>query len=266
MSETNHFSPLHAGHSIEQAVFVIQFASPVDDSVFADILGKTESFKDNLPGRRDLQQFLTLQQSSPPNAVAYAKYDSAGLIVNELQVHKNSIFFSTREYTRWTDVRNQAAYYFEQLLPIYIQHTKLNSVGLSYTDKFICENISSGFNPSSFLKENSKYIAPHVYDTDQLWHSHTGVFERVNNQTKRLININLDYLDDRHEGNNRHSLVITSAINDQFYQPSYEALNIESDETLGFVMSHMEEIHTKNKEILKHIINDDMSRRIALID
>lgn len=267
MNTKDTFVPLHAAHAIEQATFVIQFASAIDEPVFSQVLNLMDTFKEDLPGKRELQQVLpAINFPAIPNAVAYAKYNSAGLVENELQAHRNAIYFTTRQYSRWSEIWEKASQFFNQLLPLYASQCVLSSAGLSFTDKFICENIETGFNPSSILKPNSKYIASHVFSTEQLWHSHTGVFERVDDQTKRLININLDYLDERHLGNNRHSLVITSVINDQFNQQSYNPLSLSADELLPFISSHMHAIHISGKDILNNIINEEMSKRIALTD
>lgn len=267
MIKQDTFVPLHSAHAIEQTVFVIQFSSAIDEPAFTKAISLMDSLKEDLPGKRELQQIIpAVNFPTMPNAVAYAKYNAAGLVENELQVHKNAIYFTTRQYSRWSEIWEKTSKYFSQLLPIYAAQCPLSSTGLSYTDKFICENIESGFNPSSILKTDSKYIASHVFTTEQLWHSHTGVFEKVDDKTKRLININLDYLDERHLGNNRHSLVITTAINDQFNQQFYNPLILSINDLMPFITDHMQRIHESGKEILKNIITDEMSKRIALTD
>lgn len=259
------FVPVHAAHAIEQSMFVLQFANPISDDLYKEIVVLADKFMNELPGKRELQQAILTNIPPSPNAVAYAKYNDAGLIENELQIHKSAIFFTTRQYSRWTEIWTQASKYFAELVPFYSSQAKLSNLGLSYTDKFICEN-EIQVNPKSFLKTDSKFITSHIFETDQLWHSHTGVFEKADESTKRLININLDYLDERHINNNRFSVVVTTTINDQFDQPSYKPLNITSESTMDFISEHMANIHDAGKIILSEIINADMAKQIALTD
>jgi hypothetical protein len=168
-------------------------------------------------------------------------------------------------YSRWDAVWSQANKYFRALVPHYGANAKIIGISLNYADKFAWSGNLAACKPKLLLRANSKYLAPHVYDAPDFWHSHTGVFIRVDKVTKRLLNVNVDHLDEYRAGNQRRIVSVTTVITDQFNQPGYDLCELAGDNLVQFVESHMQQLHVFGKEVFGNIINDEMSKRIALI-
>jgi len=110
-------------------------------------------------------------------------------------------------------------------------------------------------------------LCPHIYGADDLWHSHTGKFMRVENNIKRLINLNIDCLDERDaSGEDQRAVKIATVITDSFNQPDYDATSIEPQSVENFVDEHMDKLHKFSKQTLAGIICDDMCKRIGLFE
>jgi uncharacterized protein (TIGR04255 family) len=277
--ETGQFVPLHKGHAIDQVLFALQFEGALDDASIKELrerLAKDSAF----PAKNDIRQ-IGLQvgvgvhgpmvgnlaaASGTPQLVGlqFRKARQDGTVETELRLDKAAFSFRTINYTRWADVWANVKGYIDISLPIYLRSTRLLAVGLTYVDKFIWEGAPGNSNSVSLLRSGSPYIAPHVYSAKDLWHSHSGAFVRVDAKTKRLISVDIDYVDELVTDHPRKALSIQSVLNDILNQPDYESAELTSESTPAFVETHMTQLHDVSKQILADIINSDMARRIAL--
>jgi len=263
---------MHEAHAIEQVVFVLQFDQDLDEAPFAKILEAAKLFKHDLPGIVKTQSLTFVigpaqqNQQEAINGTSFRRVEPDGTVGHELQVERASLIFRTSLYSRWDTVWLQANKYFSALVPIYAKQAKLSGISLNYVDKFVWSGELAECSANLLLKDNSLYLCPHVYKAKDFWHSHTGVFMRVNDNTKRLLNVNVDYLDEMHRGEPRRIVSVTTVLTDQLNQPGYELRAIEEDSIMSFISAHMQELHVFGKEVLGGIINDTMSRRIALVE
>jgi hypothetical protein len=108
-------------------------------------------------------------------------------------------------------------------------------------------------------------VCPHVFETREFWHSHTGKFIRASGNVKRLLNVNVDYLEETTAKGSRRVVSITTVLTDMLNQPNYSPTKINSKDALDFVDNSMEDLHVFGKEVLREIICPEMSKRIALI-
>lgn len=273
VAKNGQFEPLHAAHAIEQVIFVVQFDRPLDDDPFLQALKTAEQFKEELPGEIQMQGVTFMIGASPgmpSNGQAAGKWfrRSApnGVIENDLRVERVALTFVTTLYTRWDTVWAQARKYFSVLLPIYATKAKIASISLNYIDKFSWRGDMTDCRPNLLLRPDSKYLCPHVFQADDFWHSHTGAFVRVDQNTKRLVNINVDYLDEPRADGPRRIVSVTTIITDLLNQVGYEPIDVASDHCVDFLDAHMRMLHISEKDILGNIVNDEMCKRIALVD
>lgn len=269
------FNPIHTAHAIEQVVFAIQFANPLQGAAFAAILEKAEQIASDLPAHAILSQqgfmfnphsgAVPFQLNGTITGKAFQRVAPDGSIEKGLRVEQNALSFHTSVYTRWMDVWSAARQFFEPLAPMYAAQSQLTQVGLTYIDKFEWLGDADLCDPLILLRPQSEYLSPSVYCAKDLWHCHTGAFIRTDKQTKRLRNVNVDYVDDnRPDGQTRRVVAITTALTDMLNQPSYDSTEVTSETCVSFVERHMEELHIANKQVLHGTIADEMSRRIAL--
>lgn len=269
-----HFEPVHAAHAIEQVVFVLQFDRPLDDVTFARVHQASDQFSQDLPGQEVTQGFAfaisgpgEMPPPVPTQGIIRRRVGPDGAIVNELRMERSAVTFITTHYTRWNEIWMNASNYFNTLLPIFAQQgARIVVIGLNFVDKFAWNGELAQSNPNLLLRARSDYLCPHVYQAQDFWHSHTGAFIRVDEFTKRLINVNVDYVDEIRNNGQKRIVAITTAISDQLNQPDYTPYNIEDQNLVEFVSRHMQSLHDYGKSILGNVITDEMSRRIALIE
>lgn len=268
------FEPIHEAHAITQVACILQFTNTISDSEFERAKLKSKDFEIDLPGKNNITehgfsiQFGNPVQAAPPNViingVRRTKSLPDGTIESELRIERSAITFITTRYTRWAKIWEQCAKYFNELLPFYLIDSKINTINLNYIDKFIWTDLPETCNPELLIKNNSKYISQHIFEVKDLWHSHTGAFIPFDDFTKRLVNVNIDCVDELHDETPRRVIAISTSIADHFNQPDYVPFlwNIEPNKVID---DHMQSMHILGKKIVSELITENMCKRIALI-
>lgn len=271
LSRKGQFEPIHAAHAIDQVVFNLLFDKPLDDTGFSEVREVAKQFMSELPGRietRGLTVMIDFQVGTPQvseGGFGLRKVRPDGVVENELLIDRTSITFRTTLYSRWDAVWSQASKYFKVFISIYAAQARISALTLHYVDKFKWVGTLSECRPAYLLRAESMYLCPHVYEAKDLWHSHTGAFIQVGSDTKRLLNVNVDYLDENLFGDKSRVVVIATVLTDQLNLPGYEACPAKADEIIVLVDTHMQELHLFGKKVFGYIVNDEMCRRIALI-
>lgn len=280
-SKKGSFRPVHAAHAIEQAVLVVNFDRPIDYARLATVNEITNQFRAELPGGGPIQGGFSFmiggpavmqmpfnpQQPSPVTGVLLHRNAPDGSVESELRVEQTSMSFRTNVYSRWSAVWELAHRYFSSVMGTYLDSgAKLVNVSLNFVDKFVWDGEMKDCDPSLLIKSNSKYVASHILSRNDLWHIHTGAFDRPDNQTKRLTNVNVDCLDEIVDFTPRRSIVITTVLTDMFNQPSFDTTSLSNENGMDFVASHLEALHSCDKEILREILVAPIAQQIALLD
>lgn len=276
VNQTADFEPIHSAHAIEQVAFVVQFDRPFSDAVFSDIREITKQFEAELPGKVEIQsmsfaigaQPILQSQQHAPTGLILRRMAPDGSVEIELRIERTSLTFLTTRYTRWDAIWAQATIYFNILLPLYLTQggARLLAVSLNYIDKFAWTGDLANCTPNSLLRQESKYISKHIFETKEFWHSHTGSFIRVSNFVKRLLNINVDYVDELVRDGTRRVISITTVLTDQFNQVGYDEYVANQEESIAMINTRMQDMHVYGKNVLIDLITHQMSQRIALID
>jgi len=87
---------------------------------------------------------------------------------------------------------------------------------------------------------------------------------RVDEATKRLLNVNVDYLEENQPDGVRRVIAIATALTDLMNQPGYVSSRVMANDVCQFLDTHMKQLHHFGKEVFGNVVNDDMSKRIAL--
>lgn len=276
-NQTANFEPIHASHAIEQVAFVVQFDRPFNDDIFSAIKEITKQFETELPGKVEIQSlsfaigaqpvFQSAQQVSP-NGLILRRMAPNGSVDAELRIERTSLTYLTTRYTRWDEIWAQATVYFKVLLPLYLNESgaKLLAVSLNYVDKFAWVGDLAGFTAIYLLRPESKYISKHILETNEFWHSHTGSFIRINNFIKRLLNINVDHVDELLPNGTRKTISITTVLTDQFNQAGYDEYVADTDASIAMINTSMQNMHISGKDVLIDLITHQMCQRIALLE
>lgn len=265
------FEPLHKGHAIEQAAIFVHMDREIDDAAIADIK-KAIGTPAELPKRAELRGItLAIGPTMPTprpgpgvGGLSFSKIQADGAVETELRAERSAITFRTTLYTGWVNFWSQGRNYFDLLLPRYVDKVKISGVAINYIDKFVLNASRDNHTGSEILRPNSRFLAPHVYDEKDLWHSHTGWFERVDGATKRLFNVNVDFLDEQKDDQQSSSLVITTLLTDLLNQPGFEPFAPASADASAAVNERLGRLHDRCKDVLSGIISEEMCQRIAL--
>lgn len=275
VNQTANFEPIHAAHAIEQVAFVVQFDRPFNDSVFSDIKEISKQFETKLPGKMEIQSMSfalgsqpVIQPQQAPTGLILRRMAPDGSVEAELRIERNSLTFLTTLYSRWDAIWSQASGYFNILLPLYLAQNgvRLLAVSQNYVDKFSWAGVLADCAPHYLLRQESKYVSKHIFDTKEFWHSHTGCFIRMSNFVKRLLNVNVDFLDEPYREGSRRVISITTVLTDQFNQAGHDEYLANQQDTIAMINTRMQDMHLYGKEILRDLITHQMSQRIALTD
>jgi uncharacterized protein (TIGR04255 family) len=274
LNKSGCFEPIHAAHAVEQVVFVLQFEVSLSDEAFANVQECAKQFQTDADMPIFMKRggiaisFSPAGQSAIPSQKSgfmLRRMRADGSVEKELRVEPDSITFMTSLYTRWDAVWMQARTYFEKLVSTYATNSKIVGVGLNYVDKFIWTGENSTCRADALLRVNSKYLCAQIFETQDFWHSHTGAFIRADAQTKRLLNVNVDHLEEGRADEMRRVVSVITILTDMLNQPGYMPAEISAENINQFLDRHSKELHSFGKDVLGNIINDAMSKRIALV-
>lgn len=268
------FEPIHDSHAIDQVLFGLQFANPIGDDALLKVRNTAEQFKTDLPGRIEMSNVTlaigvpTPVSAVPPSSagIMFSKSRPDGTIESEIRLERASVTFRTTSYTRWNAVWADARRYFEAIIPIYAAEAGILGVSLNFVDKFSWVGAISECRPNLLLRERSSYLCPHVFSAVDLWHSHTGAFLRIDSATKRLLNINADCVDESRSDGLRRVVVITTVLTDLMNQPGFDPFSMAPGNAGEHLHDRMSQLHAHSKQVFGDVINDEMSKRIALVN
>lgn len=272
------FEPLYDAHAIDQMGIVVQVSQPLEFEQLELAVKASDQFKSEseLPVSHPIQSFsvgFAVGGAASPQTPAIRRAGQSlqkllpdGTPALELRIEPQRIGLIVRRYTRWADIRSLATKYLGGLLGHYISRRTLQSVSLAYTDRFFWDGNSEDAQPSSLLRENAKYLAPHVLHETDLWHSHSGRFVKVDAKIKRLVQVNTDCIDQDLRGVSRRVIAVTTNLADIFGQPGYATLDVPKDAAASFACERLDSLHSESKVMLADVINDQMCKRIGLME
>jgi uncharacterized protein (TIGR04255 family) len=266
------FEPIHDAHAIEQVQIAINFAAPLDETTFGQVRQAMAAYKDELPGGTEFQGMPFGQNAIffGMNPVVIAKgfvmqrMAPNGAIEAEVRIDGGAITFRTTRYSRWNAVWAQFAKYLQSIIGLYAGTSPLMTTSLSFVDKFIWVGENGACRPQLLLRPNSRYLCPYVYDSPDLWHSHTGAFLPVDEFTKRLLNVNVDYLDEQMVELPRRIVNISTVLTDMLNQPGFSPQSFAAEDLFGKLQDRIAQLHAQSKHFFGEVISDEMCKRIAL--
>lgn len=274
------FKALHEAHAIEQVVVAIQFGRVLNDVELRAGHDAIAAFGSELPGgglvrAMELQigpgglvPFAAGGAASPVNGYLRTLSDGRGVVIKELKLDRQALTFTTQAYTRWEKVWAETHKYFDAIL-LAIASVPVAAYSLTYVDKFIWSGPSpeAGI-PAMLLRKECPFIAPCTYAAENLWHSYSGQFIRINDYTKRLQVVNLDCLDETDsngfESRTSRVIRITTALTNIFNQPEYSNHNIEASAAIEEIDVGFDELHDALKKIFGLIVNDQILELVGM--
>ncbi|MBI3530380.1 MAG: TIGR04255 family protein [Betaproteobacteria bacterium] len=264
-------TPAGGKHAIKNVIFALEWQTPLDPSVIAQISALHDKFREKLPRKLD-QQAVTINigaVAQPPSTPAIPQI--VGVIFDRtkpdgepewsINVNQNILIVQCGAYSRWIPIRDEAFTYFRSILPLTLEHHPISTIGLQYTDEFA---ITGEFNNAPFdriFDSKSRYIPQNASQLTDLWHNHHGFFERFEATTahRRLTNVNVTLVNQA----DRRLVQIISSHKCLLDAPTADWRKlIESQESI--LLTLFEKMHVLNKTIMCDLLNADIRKQIGL--
>jgi uncharacterized protein (TIGR04255 family) len=181
-----------------------------------------------------------------------------------LTVSPEGLLWTSTSYVRWQPFVGDFERYVLPLLKDFLDTVSIVAVKLEYWDRFFWSGDWDNFSVGELLKSNSEFFTPGAVKRPKQWHSHAGWFDKEGD-FRRLTNVHIDVAEITTNPDiaGRPSVGIYSALTDQANVAGYGAVKIE-DLNGDFVIERLEAQHLALKEILGHIITEEMGSRIGL--
>jgi uncharacterized protein (TIGR04255 family) len=188
----------------------------------------------------------------------------AKVLSAQVEFQPTHVSYHSWRYSGWTQEKSKPLDILLKPLARALSGVALAAVRLEYLDRFYFDGLPINADPKSVLDPGSGWIAKHVFDTPNLWHSHTGRFDDVTESRRTLHMVNADFQDltgplPKLAG--RRALQLVTASEYQFPDAGFDAGDNEPSDFLG---DWLDELHTSTKAIFRSTISAEMRERLDL--
>lgn len=268
------FSPVLTQHAIERCAATIGFGPALPEKAFARVV---EAVTPRL-----------VEQGYQPQATASFGFEFGPQGVRQIEgtgamprlfvspersaqiyLAPDHISRTTGSYVRWQPFVGTIERLILPIVGLYRETVSINSVKLEYWDRFFWSGTWADFAVKSLIRKDSPYVVAAASSASKEWHCHVGWFS-PNGAFRRLTNVNVDVaqiVPDTQPADpslaSRPSVGIYSTLLDQANVPGY-GTSSEDELSEQFVVSRLEDQHLALKDVLGHIITDEMASRIGL--
>ena len=258
--------PINENHAIALVTAFVQFTDPLPELSLRKVL-KNLDVAAAVHGLQDVKPHAGLQikinsdGSTLPEPVVQGRTftrnsadveDGAAVRpVEQLLFEANRAIYRTWDYISWDWHRPRIEALLKPALDAVAGVVGFGVVGMEYLDRFKSTADVPGANLDSLLRADSDLIAPHVFRTTRLFHSHSGAFVNDDPDRAQLQNVRIDAID---EANERWINIVTRQ------EIRFSASLDENPD----VMLVLDEAHSDLKEMLARIITAEQASRIYL--
>lgn len=268
---------LHQGNAIEAAAVTVRFAEPLGAMLTKKTIKAIESdaFRQGFIETQPLQHFQfqlgpqssKLLQAPAPAGMAFLHNsvqrlptgDVAQLLSRQLIIQPEQFVLQVHTYRGWQAEWNNAGKpLFGRLLDIASAGVPVGAIRLEYMNRFVWENSERSHDLEAVLKR-SDLISSHVFEAPDFWHSHTGRFDKLTDNHRRLVQVNADYqvVSNAIAPDGMKAVGLMIAVERQFLNGGIDLGETGVD---GFLGEPFEELHNDVHYLFKQLINTDFAR------
>jgi len=280
------------GHAIVRAGFGLEFASPPSARTIRELLALHPKLKDDYPRKQETKgrsigfpaEALEAEDFRPEiselmlGGFTFDSLRADGIVLRSVALENNSLRVSLAEYETWDTAWARARKVFALMLPLIMEQSGVTAIHLQYLDRFIWEGDSDAFRNDLIFRRDSQFLAPHVFQVPDLWHSYHGYFEYPDQpQRHQLLNVVEARLITAQQAELPPEMgqVADISLNHRVSPgveragARVEALNslddlLGKEADSGALDAYMNEMHDKNKWLLASLINDELCDKISL--
>ncbi|OWV72380.1 hypothetical protein ATY76_05985 [Rhizobium sp. R339] len=262
---------LHKENAIEGAAITVRFAEPLSSMVakrvVRDIEGRASDvgFFDKQPLQQIHFQFESQNadiRQTPINGMLFQHNslvrDANGVVAPQLAkqfvVQPEQTVMQIQRYRGWDVEWPDAEKLFVPALRIASEVVPVAAFRLEYLNRFVFDGPVEEGNVNHLL-QRSDFIAPHVFEAQDLFHSHTGRFDEISlsPMKRRLTQVNADLqiLSPPHPTAGNRTLSLMMAVEWQFGVPGLEVPPPEVEEVVSKYFSCLhDDIHALFKKLV----------------
>lgn len=270
---TGVWQPVSPAHSIGCVATVVSYSEPLSEYAVKRVLRKAESLAlaHGLTSRNDVRTIHVAVMPDDAHQVRnQVEVDGIGFqklgqttpagrkLLQDLVVTRNQLVFRDFGYQRWKNYLALVNNLIVPLAAVSTQATDFASLRLEYLDRFISPEANAELN--QLLRPNPM-IAPHVFDTEGFFHSHTGRIDPID-QDALLTQLHVDYQEanfpDR-PNEQAHSIAIMTGLERRYGNQ----LDVDSQRAT-YIEAHLADLHTRSKNLFRSILTSEIAKRVGL--
>ena len=270
----------HKDNAIEAMAISVRYAEPIGALLAKRVLAALDhpSSEAGLIDKRPVQGFQ-INMANPGDvrpvsggAMLFQKVslekdwadNVQSVLTKQVQCDPTHITYQTWRYTRWEQELKSALGLLVPAIKLASQGVGIGAIRVEYLDRFFFDGESAEASPRTILTTGSPWIAPHVFDAPDLWHSHTGKFASVSAENRCLLMVHADFQDLTVPDPNlagRRSLLLTTAGEVQYANSGYE---VSSEDLENFLSSVLTDLHDEALKLFKEVVDHSFRKAQGL--
>ncbi|MBX4884102.1 TIGR04255 family protein [Rhizobium bangladeshense] len=263
---------LNKDNAIEGAAMTVRFAEPLSSMVAKRVVRDAESrasgegFSNKEPLQQiqfqleplnaDIRQASIVGMAFQHNSLMRdADGNVAPRLARQFVVQPEQIAMQLRRYRGWEEEWPASKKMIDPAITIAASIVPIAAFRLEYLNRFIYDG-DAGDGTVNGLLRRSDFIAPHVFEAPDLFHSHTGRFDEISDSPvkRRLTQVNADLqnLAPPHPMAGNRTLALMIAVEWQFDPQGMELTSSEVDVVTSKYFSCLhDDIHALFKNLIE---------------
>lgn len=267
-------APIAGRHAIKTVSFGLEWQQPLQEDLLVLLKALHGRVRDRLPRVIQHQEigFQIVVSPSPPTPEAPPKPQLAGLTFDALQpngepewslaIQRNFLAVNCHVYSRWNEIWPKAKEFLSPFVPVLARECGISVIGLQYVDQFRVLDVAEEFRADDLFRADSPFLPKHVFELDDLWHSHHGYFQTMTEPSahRQLNHVDIDVVN----ANEERLVQITTAHRALLDQAAVDGAALLDDKKSGALHHYMIALHRLNKKLLRQLLAEAMCERISL--
>ncbi len=268
----------HKQNAIEAMAVTIRFAEPVGSLVVKRMVRDVEHHVSEL-GLIDRKPVQELQVDIGPhhavrktiangmlferNSLVKIEDGPSGFqLMQQVAVEATHLSYQTWSYRRWSKELADILKLLGSAFKSAVQNVPVSAIRVEYLDRFVPEPTNIGPDFRSLLKQ-SEFIAPKALEAKDLWHSHVGWFDEVQESSRKLLQINHDFqeLNAPHRLAGKRAFALMTGAERQYPRPGRE---IDEAESVDLLNRELNILHDDVIDLFKRVVNDEFKTKNGL--
>jgi uncharacterized protein (TIGR04255 family) len=250
--------PIHGSNAVKVVAFALELKEHLttgDFSVLQSCHDETTAYLPIIKAHNSVTFKIENDGSSPvanESGIAALTFTKPKEGTNEteiaLHVRDSAIIFQCLNYSTWANVFNEASNVFKDIIGKLGADKLVGGVSLEYLDEFQVLETESNWK-QELLNVDSKYLQSYIFDTNGLWHSHSGY---LNGSILNKINLECVEVE--------QLTCVKLLTQHQDREPSAGSLQAHLDDEFSVFTS----LHQINIDVLSEILSFEMKSLIGL--